>query len=174
MSPALQLLAPGSAGPAGTRGAAGTLHHEVHRLPLGLGPELLAPRADPRQRSPPAHDGRHVAWGAPRKAGWGGSRPAVWARLPGTRLGHPGWGGRGAAACLVAHFTLISFSLTLTAPLFQRSCVEHTPLVFTVSLLKTLEVSLQLLASAGLTVFCVRCFTVTRNFTGTPFQPWVA
>lgn len=46
----------------------GTLHHEVHGLPLCLSPELRVARTDPRQRPPPAHDGHHTACVTRRKS----------------------------------------------------------------------------------------------------------
>lgn len=75
-------LAPWGAAPTVTRPAglktqeergSGTLHHEVHRLPLRLRPKLRVMSSDPGQRPPAAHEGLHVACSPGRKREEGSS-----------------------------------------------------------------------------------------------------
>lgn len=74
--------------------ALGTLHHEVHCLPLCLCPEPVVSRTDPWQQSPPAHDGHHIAWVTCRKSRTRG-RGKQAAQRPG---GHPAFAGAASPA----------------------------------------------------------------------------
>lgn len=76
--------APTVARPAGLKTreerGSGTLHHEVHRLPLRLCPKLRVVSSDPGQWPPAAHDGLHVACGPGGKQAEGSGE---WERRPG-------------------------------------------------------------------------------------------